>query len=59
MGREQGCPQPPWPSPGSPLCPGGQWVHTTSPLPGTSVQGERSGHGQGLQSSERPTKGLP
>lgn len=50
------CAQPP---PGSPLCPGGQWVQTTSPLLGTSVQGERPGQGQGLQSSERPTKGLP
>lgn len=47
------------PAAASPLCPGGQWVQTTSPVLGTSVQGERPGQGQGLQSSERPKKGLP
>lgn len=47
------------PLPASPLCPGGQWVQTTSPLPGTWVQGERSGQGHGLQSSKCPMKGLP
>lgn len=52
-------PVPTHPQPHSPLCPGGQWVQTTSPLLGTSVQGERPGQGQGLQSSERPAKGLP
>lgn len=43
----------------SPLWPGGQWVHTTSPLSGMVVQADRPGHGQGWQSSARPVKGLP